>query len=306
MKIMLVGAGGIGGYLTAKLCLQYAADITLIARGAQLQAIREKGLTLIEPGATNTVYPSMCTDKPEEAGIQDAIFFCTKSYGLKQALLQVAPCVGAHTLLIPLLNGISARNLIKEHLKAGIAMSGCIYIFSQIVEPGVIKQTGDVRRVCMGLSKSEGKAPEALYTLRDMLLNADVQAEIPADMDLVMWDKWLLMLSNAQAAAYFNVPIGQLRDSKEKYAFAMKLLDEALLVAQAEHVNLPPNTKAHIEETIASLAYESVPSMARDLNVPGKPTELSMFAGELCRRAALYGIDVPYNQTMLSKFADRL
>ncbi len=304
-KIMIVGAGGIGGYLAGKLCANY--DITLVARGAQLAAIRENGLTLVDEGTSSTVFPALCTDNPMEAGVQDAILLCTKGYGLEEAIRQVAPCVGPHTLLVPVLNGVNTHARIRQYAKSGIALDGCIYVFSRIIAPGVIEKTGPIIRLLFGVPGIPAQqAPESVHMLCRMLNESGVHTELPDDIVRETWIKWSFICSNGQASAYYNVCIGEVRDNKEMWNFLVGLLDEVLLVAQKEGIDLPKNLREQHLNAVQKLPYEATSSFARDLNEPGKPTELTLFAGEVCRMAEKHGVDVPCNRMMLERFAGRV
>ena len=306
MKIMIVGAGGIGGYLAAMLSRKFG-DITLVARGAQLNAIRENGLTLVNNGERFTVRPALCTDNPSEAGEQDVILLCTKSYGLAAALDQVRPCVKPDTLLIPMLNGVNTHKRIAAGMDKGIALDGCIYVFSRITAPGVIEKGGALNRICMGIpGKKAAEQPETLFRLRDMLNESGISTEIPDDIVREMWLKWSLISTNGQACVFFNVPVGKLRETPHMYEFLMGLVDEILLIAKAEGVDMPDDLKNRIAKTVADMPYDSTPSLLRDINEPGKPTEMDLFAGELCRMADKHGIEAPNNHKIRDRFIDRL
>ncbi len=303
MNIMIAGAGGVGGYIAGKLARLFP-DITVLARGAALAAMRERGLTIIDGSETFTVHPQV-TDTP--AGIMDAIFFCTKAYGLDAVMDQVRPCVGEHTLLLPLLNGVNVYRQIEQKLQAGIALSGSIYIYSQIREPGVIEKTGPLLRVVMGVpNKPAAESPQSLLELCGMLNECGIPTEIPDDIIMENWVKWSLLNSNGQANAYFDLPAGAVREDPEKMSFTVGLLREVLLVAKAEGVKLPAGIEQTHIDTIMRLPYQSESSLCRDIRTPGKPTELAMFAGELCRMADVHGLDVPCNRSMLNRFKDRL
>ncbi|MDL2234996.1 2-dehydropantoate 2-reductase [Christensenellaceae bacterium OttesenSCG-928-L17] len=304
-KIMIVGAGGIGGYLAGQLCRYTPAEVTLVARGASLEEIKSNGLTVLDCENSYTVHPALVTDNPEEAGVQDAVLLCTKSYGLEQAVKQVRPCVASSTLVLPMLNGISARRVASEILQTGIVLDGCIYIFSKIQSPGVIEKNSAMGRIEMGVPAGVA-APASLQALCDLINSAHIPCSIPEDLQSNMWMKWILMLSNAQGASYFNVPVGPLRDDPEKFAFVLRLLDEALLVAKAEGVRLPDNARQQTIDVVHSLAYESTPSLSRDLNTPGKPTELDIFGGELLRLGKKHHIPLPNMEQLMAHFADRV
>ncbi len=306
MKIMIVGAGGIGGYLAAKLCARYDS-ITLVARGAQLAAIRERGLTLVDEGTSSAVTPALCTDNPAEAGIQDAILLCTKGYGLNEAVREIRPCIGPNTLLVPMLNGVNTNARVRSYAQSGLALDGCIYVFSRIIAPGVIEKTGPIIRVLLGLpGVPAAKQPELVHTLCRMLNESGANTEIPDDIIKETWIKWSFICSNGQATAYYNVSIGVLRETKEMWEFLVGLLDEVLLMAKKEGVNLPDDLRERHLAAVQELPYEATSSFARDLNEPGKPTELALFAGEVCRMAEKHGVDVPCNRRVLERFSGRI
>ncbi len=306
MKIMIVGAGGIGGYLAAKLCAKYDG-ITLVARGAQLAAIREQGLTLVDEGTSFTVSPALCTDNPAQAGIQDAILLCTKGYGLEGAVRQVQPCIGPNTLLVPMLNGVNTHERVRSYAQLGIALDGCIYVFSRITAPGVIEKTGPIIRVLLGVpGVPAAKAPESMRTLSRMLNESGVNTETPDDIVKETWVKWSFICSNGQATAYYDVSIGVLRENREMWEFLVGLLDEVLLMAKKEGVGLPDDLRERHLAAVQKLPYEATSSFARDLNEPNKPTELSLFAGEVCRMAEIHGVEVPCNRRVLERFSGRI
>ncbi len=304
-KVMIVGAGGVGGYLTAKLA-QAFSGVTLLSRGTQLAAIRERGLTLVDDGQSATVYPN-CTDIPEEAGLQDAILFCTKGYGLKAAVEQVRPCVGPNTLLIPLLNGVNTHQRIRQYIDTGIVLDGCIYVFSRITSPGVIEKTGSISRVIVGVPGTLSKdAPESLHTLCALLRESGVNAELADDVIKETWIKWTFICSNGQANAYYNVCVGELREDPKMWAFLEGLLDEVLLLAEKEGIGLPKDLRERHLAAVKKLPYAGTSSLSRDLNEVDKPTELDLFAGEICRLADKHALAVPYNRSMLARFPGRL
>lgn len=306
MNIMIVGAGGIGGYLAAKLCANYG-NITLVARGAQLKAIRERGITLVDDGTSSTVFPALCTDDPREAGVQDAILLCTKGYGLEEAVRQVQPCIGPNTLLIPLLNGVNMHRRIRQYTNSGIALDGCIYVFSRITSPGVIEKTGPIIRLLMGVpGVPAANAPASMHTLCRMLNASGVTTETPDDIVRETWIKWSFICSNGQATAYYNVTIGELRENKQMWDFLVGLLDEVLLMAKKEGIDLPADLREKHLAAVEKLPYEATSSFARDLNEPNKPTELNLFAGEVCRMAEKHGVEVPCNRRVLERFSERL
>ncbi|MDD3920231.1 MAG: 2-dehydropantoate 2-reductase [Eubacteriales bacterium] len=304
MRIMIVGVGGIGGLIGGKLMANTNAEVTLIARGAHLQAIREKGLTLIDNNEAVCCRPALATDKPEEAAEQDVIFLATKGYGLADAVRSIVPAVGNNTYIIPLLNGVDTSKRIRPILNKGVVCDGLIYVFSQIEEPGVIKRIGSLLQVYMG--HSDNHPDGRLTELTALLTSAGVPACVPQNIRYEMWMKWSMMCASAQTAAYYHKTIGEMRDSNEARGFFAAIVSEVLEVAEKEGVALPKDLYRQLMQQVKTMPYESTPSIMRDLDEPGKPTELFLFGGALHDMAAQYGIRTPHNDMVLQKFGDRL
>lgn len=305
LRMMIIGAGGVGGYLAGKLARQYDG-VTVVARGAHLAAIQAQGLTIQDGDERFTVHPR-AIEQPAEASVQDAIFLCTKGYGLEGALEQIRPCVGPDTMIIPLLNGVNMHKRIAAALPQGKALLGSIYIYANIVSPGVISKNGPMLRLLLGIPGVPGsEAPAPLQKLCGLLNDAGIPTELPEDMLRENWIKWAVLVSNGQPNAYFNAPLGAIREDPARMEFVMALLNEVMAVAVAEGVALPEDMPERLLTTMRSLPYESVSSLARDIATPGKPTELSLFAGTLCELAEAHGIDTPANRSVLETFRDRL
>lgn len=300
---MVVGAGGVGGYLAGKLSRD-SNDVFVVARGAHLAAIQQNGLTIKDGEDCFTVRPA-ASDKPE--GMYDAIFICTKGYGLQAAAEQIRPCVGEHTLVIPLLNGVNIHKRLAEVLPTGRILSGSIYIYANIASPGVIHKISPMVRVVVGApGKTAAAAPEALHALCAIMNKSGIPTELADDILRENWVKWAILVSNGQSNAYFDAPLGAIREDAERMEFVLSLLREVVAVGHAEGIALPDDLEETLLNTMRALPYESVSSLARDIRTPGKPTELSLFSGEVCRLADIHGISVPANRSMLQRFQDRL
>lgn len=305
MRIMIVGAGGVGGYLAGRLS-QKLDTITVVARGAHLAAIQAQGLTIIDGEERFTVHPA-ATDTPAKTGVQDAIFLCTKGYGLEDALEQIRPCVGPDTMLIPLLNGVNMHKRIAARLPEAQALLGSIYIYANIASPGVVQKNGPMLRLVLGVPGIPGsEAPAPLRELCGLLQGCGIPTELPEDILRENWIKWAVLVSNGQSNAYFHAPLGAIRDDPARMQFVLALLGEVVAVAKAEGVKLPEDMQDQLLATMSSLPYESISSLSRDIDTPGKPTELALFAGALCELADAHGIDAPANRAILEAFKDRL
>lgn len=304
LNIMVVGAGGIGGYLAGRLS-SVCDNVTVVARGANLEAIIKDGITVIDSGERITSRPYKCVERPDEK--QDVIVLSTKSYGLDDALTLIEPCVKDDTLIIPLLNGVNMHKRIIAKVNRGIALLGSIYVYSKIVSPGVIEKTGDILKVVLGEpNKTAAQAPAALGEFARLLTKSGIPTEISDDILRENWLKWSLLIASGQSNAYFDLPIGAIREDSKKLEFVLGLAREFMQVAKAEGINIPDNHEETILKNINSLAYESRSSFSRDIADCSKKTELSIFAGELCELADKHGISVPCNESVLNRFRDRL
>ncbi len=149
MKIAILGAGGIGGYLAAKLT-EAGTPVALIARGAHLEAIRTDGVTLIEPEGTTVARPAVLTDDPREIGTPDVLVVTVKAHQLAEALKAIAPAVGPDTLVVTVQNGVDAPDMAAEAFGAARVAICVARILSNITAPGEITRYGAPRSFTIG------------------------------------------------------------------------------------------------------------------------------------------------------------
>lgn len=165
MQIAIFGAGGIGGYLAGKLGERLGnrdtavSSLSLIARGAHLQAIRHGGLSFTEPeGSEHLIHPTAAADDFSEITPPDIIFLCVKGYDLRDAVAQIAPYVTGETVVIPLLNGADIYERVREGLSTATVLPGAIYISAAVTSPGRVEHKGGKGLVVLG----RGRGPDAL------------------------------------------------------------------------------------------------------------------------------------------------
>ena len=149
MRIAVIGAGGVGGAFGAALA-KAGADVTFVARGAHLAAMRKNGLR-VEGGRGDThLTPTRATDDPTSIGVVDLVLFCVKLWDVETAGVAIRPLVGPETAVIPLQNGIDASERLSPILGDNAVMGGVAQISATIAEPGVIRQTGTFMRLIFG------------------------------------------------------------------------------------------------------------------------------------------------------------
>ena len=191
MNIVIIGAGGVGGYLGGMLA-QAGHSVTLIARGAHLEAINSYGLKVIHRKGEFIVLVD-AKDDSDGVGVMDLVFFTVKTYDTNQALEQIGPMVGNETCVVTLQNGVDNHEIISESIGNDFVLPGSIYIETRIDSPGVIKQSGEVVRVVLG--EPNGTITDRLRNIQIVIEQSGIQCDISSDIQKSLWTKFLFIAS---------------------------------------------------------------------------------------------------------------
>ena len=212
MRIAVIGAGGVGGAFGGALA-KAGADVTFVARGAHLRAMRANGLR-IEGGRGETlIAPAQATDDPATIGTVDLVLFCVKLWDVETAGASIRPLIGPTTSVIPLQNGIDAAERLIPILGAPAVMGGVAQISATIAEPGVIRQTGDFMRLIFGeLEGGHSARGEAFLALCQ---KAGFDATHSDQIVTELWMKFILLATNSALTAATRTPIGVLREDAD-------------------------------------------------------------------------------------------
>jgi 2-dehydropantoate 2-reductase len=305
MKIAIVGIGGVGGYYGGHLAKKYFGgddvDVVFIARGDHLNKIKEKGLLLKTSKGEFAAFPELATDDPSGCGIFDVVLFCVKGYDLEKSAALLNPNIGVDTLTISLLNGVDNVERLRSVLTHGKVLNGCVYISSQVVAPGVVKQAGGSCKMFFG-SDSTGKID--WRPLEEKLKNADIDAEYRTDITRVVWEKYLFISPYANATSYLNKSMGELVDTTEGKTLLESLLDEVLHVARAKGVAFDDNIREETLEKGRLFPRDTKTSMQIDFE-KGKPAEIETFTGFIVKAGRAHGITVPYHEKVYQALQDK-
>jgi 2-dehydropantoate 2-reductase len=288
MKVVVFGAGGVGGYFGGRLA-QAGIDVALIARGAHLAALREKGLHVRSTGEDFTAQVT-ASDDPAEIGPCDVVLFCVKSYDTDEAAAALGPLLKEETAVVSLQNGIDNEEKIAARIGPERVLGGAAFIFARLAEPGVIEQTAGPRRIVFG--ELDGSQSERAERLLAECRTAGVDAGLADDIHLVLWDKYALLCALAGVTAAARLPIDRLIRVPESRELFAQLVREVALVAHAEGVELPDGIAEQKVSFVETLEPGSFASLYNDL-VAGRRIELDALYGELTRRAARHGVNVP-------------
>jgi 2-dehydropantoate 2-reductase len=212
MRIAVVGAGGVGGGFGAALA-KAGADVTFIARGAHLAAMKNGGLK-VQGGRSDThLVPTRATDDPAEIGKVDIVLFCVKLWDVESAGQQIKPLIGPDTAVIPLQNGIDAAERLIPILGKNAVMGGVAQISASITAPGVIQQVGTFMRMVFG--ELDGRISKRGEDFLALCLRAGFDATLSERILTELWMKFILLASNAGMMALARQPIGKLRDDPD-------------------------------------------------------------------------------------------
>jgi len=300
MKLAIIGAGGVGGYLAARLAAA-GADVAVVARGAHLAAIRDKGLMLRTPEG-ESVARLAATDDPASLGPVDAVVAAVKAQDL--AALDLAPLIGPETVLLPLLNGVEATARLDAAYGAGRALIGVARISATITAPGEVTVHGPFARFELG--EADGAASPRVAALRAQFDAAGVEASVPDDPLRALWVKFLMLCPFSGVTAAARCDNAAISAEPLLLALYRRLSEEVLAVGRAQGVALSDADLDGALALRAKLPGAMRASMAHDL-AAGKRLEVEWLAGAVSRLGDALGVDTPANdaiRALLKPFAE--
>jgi 2-dehydropantoate 2-reductase len=291
MRIAVVGAGGTGGYFGGLLA-RAGQDVTFIARGVHLEALRAWGLTVESKLSGTFTVPVQATDAPGEVAPVDLILFCVKTYDTDTAAESIRPLIRPGTTLLSLQNGIDNEERIARASGHTSGIGAAAYVVSAIKAPGIVAQTAGPGKIVLGeVSGGTGARPERL---RDVLLGAGISAEVNPDIRLVLWQKFLFICAFSGVTALTRLPIGTILSDPVTRALFLGTVEEVEVVARAAGIDLPADCTEQALATAASVEPWGRGSLYHDL-AGGRRLELESLNGEVVRRGVEHGIETPSN-----------
>lgn len=295
VKIAVIGPGGVGGYFGGRLA-QAGEEVTFVARGASLAALRTKGLRVESIKGDFTLPSVAATDDPSTIGTVDFVLVAVKAWQVPEVAATLTPLLGPETAVVPLENGLEAPDQLAAALGPQHVVGGLCAIVSFVVEPGHIRHAAYDPMVAFG--ELDNRVSARCERLRDALIRAGVNAEIPEDIHRSMWSKFMFIAPMSGTGAVTRVPAGSWRTLPESRAFAENGVREIVSLAAARGVSLGDDA---VERTMArydALAPDATASMQRDI-MQGKPSELDSQIGAVVRMGRASGVATPVHDFML-------
>jgi 2-dehydropantoate 2-reductase len=296
MRIAVIGTGGVGGYFGGRLA-QAGHDVTFVARGRHLAALRERGLVL-ESGLGNAVIrDATFTDDVAAIAPCDVVMFCVKLWDVEAAAQLIEPLVAAGGVAIPFQNGVDAPDILKRVLGPTRVLGGVAYIAATIREMGVIAHTGTMARLVVG-AFADGNAQGAT-AFRDACVAAGVNVELSGDIQRALWEKFCFLAAMSGCTSMARQPIGVIRADPDLRATFEAAMREAWALGRARGVPLADDYVAGQMTFTDGLPATMRSSMLNDL-VAGNRLEAPWLSGAVARMAAEAGMAAPVSATFFA------
>ena len=289
MKIMVMGSGGMGAYYGGLLA-QQGNDVTFIARGAHLDAIRANGLQVKSIHGDFTVSPAKATASPAEAGLVDLILFCVKTYNTEEAVQALQPVIGPQTAVLSLQNGVDAVERIGKAVRVEHVLGGATWISSAVEAPGVIKQVSQFRRIVFG--ELNGTRSERIQSIYEVLQKTGATVEVSEDILKILWTKFVFISSASSLGSLTRLPMGDYRSIPETRTMITSLMREVEAVAHASGVKLDADVVQKSLDFVDNNAPHIKASMQLDVE-RGRRTELDSMVGVIGRKGRELGVPTP-------------
>lgn len=289
MKIMVMGSGGMGGYYGGLLA-QQGNDVTFIARGAHMEAIRANGLQVKSVFGDFTVSPTQATDAPAEVGPVDLILFCVKTYSTDEAVEAILPAVSPQTAVLSLQNGVDSVERIGKVVGVEHVIGGATWISSAVEAPGVIKQVSQFRRIVFG--ELDGTRSERIQTIHKVLENIGVAVEVSENILKILWTKFVFISAASSLGSLTRLPMGEYRSIPETRALISGLMREVESVARAQGIALDEDVAQKSLEFMDNAAPHIKASMQLDVEA-GRRTELESMIGVIGRKGREWSVPTP-------------
>ncbi len=295
MRITIMGSGGVGGYFGGRLA-QAGHEVSFVARGAHLQALRKHGLRVISPLGDLQLKQVRAFESPAEITGADFVLFGVKLWDTVDAAQSLWPLLGEDTVVVSFQNGVVKDDLLREALGARHVAGGVGYIAASIAEPGVIRHNGTMQRLVFG--EFDGSTSPRLQAFAAACAEAGIDHELSPRIRQAQWEKFVFLVGLSATTTLARLPIGRIRSHPRAHAFLHDVMDEVVKVARAEGVPLPPEYAENRLAFADTLPETMTSSMHHDLE-RGNRLELPWLSGDVVARGRRLGVPTPCNRAVV-------
>jgi len=294
MKIVFMGAGGVGGLIGARLA-QTGCDVSFVARGAHLAAMREQGLTLESPVGNVHLPKVRAVEDPAQLGKADLVVFAVKLWDTESAARSILPLLGPETGVMSLQNGVTKDDILRPIVGEKALMGGVAYMGTAISRPGVIKHVGTLQKVVFG--EYDGRRSKRAETFLEYCRKSGLEAQLSDDIRRTLWEKFAFLVGMAAVTASIRLPIGPIRNHPLTRQFYLDAMREAAAVGRAHGVRLPENFADERMAFVDTLPETMTASLHHDLE-RGNPREVEWLSGSVVALGAAVGVPTPVHRAV--------
>lgn len=301
-KYLVIGTGGVGGSIAGFLALA-GKDVTCIARGKHLEAIRKYGLHLKSDLKGEHYLPVKACTAEEYKDKADVVFVCVKGYSIDSIKDVLEKSARPDTLVIPILNVYSTGPRIGRLVPSVKVLDGCIYIVGFVSDEGEITQMGRIFRLIFGARPEQNIPQEALDEIADVLQSCGIKAEVSDDINRDTFIKWAFISAMACTGAYHDVPMGEVQHEGPVRDTFIGLSRESAEMGHRLGVAYPEDPVAYNLKVIDKLDPHSTASMQKDL-VKGHQSEIQGMLFDVIKLGEKLGTDLTIYRKVAAKFTD--
>lgn len=294
MKIAVMGAGALGCYFGGRLA-KAGADVSYIARGAHLEAMQQSGLTIESPLGDLHFPQVTATGNPEEIGPVDLVLFLVKMQDTESALPLITPLLGPDTAIMSFQNGVDAWAMIGRATDPARVIGATAAIPADIKAPGVIRHSAEFAKLTFG--EFDGAESPRCRALLDLLEKAGVDAALVPDIEVKIWEKFVMLSAFSAVTCLTRLPVGPIRDNPESFALFERAAEETFSVGRKICPDLQPEIIETTRRFLENAPRNVRSSMLDDLT-RGKPLELDYLSGAVVRLGEQTGVAVPFHDVV--------
>lgn len=296
MRIVMMGAGGIGGYFGARLAAA-GADVHFVARGAHLAALQQDGLFVESAGGAVTLPKVSASADPTAFGPVDLVVVGVKLWDTEAAAKAVLPLVEGGAAAVSFQNGVRKDEILREALGSDAVLGGVSYIAASIARPGVIRHVGAMQKLVFGEFGGAASARTAAFLAACEA--AGIDAQISPDIGRATWEKFVFLAGLSAATSAMRSQIGPIREDARARAFLLGLMKEVVAVGRAGGVALPEDFAENRLAFCDTLPAQMTSSMNGDLERGGR-LELPYLSGHVVEMGERLGVPTPLNAAVVS------
>jgi 2-dehydropantoate 2-reductase len=289
MRVLIVGAGAVGGYFGVHLA-QAGRDITFLVRPSRAEILRRDGLRITGTLGDLSIQPKLVSQPGALSGPYDLIFLSVKAYALTQAIEDLAPAMGPQSMILPMLNGMAHLEVLTKRFGTQRVIGGECRVAVQLDGNGAIRQLADFQQIRYG--ELDGSVTPRIQAVDELMQGVGFDAAVSEQIMQEMWEKWVQLASLGATTCLLRGTIGDIVAVPGGAGITLGIINECAAIATACGYPPSPAFAAANAAVMTKIGSPLASSMYRDLNA-GSSVEVEQILGDLIGRAQLHGISAP-------------